>query len=356
MRDGIDLRDVEHVRDDRIRRRPTALGRDPALVAEPHDVPVDEEELREAAAIDHVELVSELLRDRRGHPAVLRACAVLAKRVQERERGVAIRYREPREPLVPEPEIEVAPIGDRARVRERRGVVSEPGAEQLLALQPALAVGGEPLPCLIDGAAEVDAPQHVVELARLGPRVAHVVRDDRRDAQLGRELRAFVAAVDIGRAPAVHQLHIEAVPEDLAQPRQRFGVVALRKRDEPVGLIRDERERRDRLRLLARELRGGHDPAEARPAGPIEPEQRHRIGIDQVQLHTEDRLDPTLARRVPEAHRAVEAVRVGERERVVAQLDRGIDEIVDRRRAIEERIAAVRTKVNELARHLGNAV
>ena len=91
MLDRVDFRDVEHVRDDRVRGRSPALCRDPVLLAEPDDVPVDEEELRETAAVDDVELVRELLRDIASDSRVPDLRALSAKRIEERERGLALR-------------------------------------------------------------------------------------------------------------------------------------------------------------------------------------------------------------------------------------------------------------------------
>src|SRR5436305_9713996 len=52
-------------------------------------VPVDEEELGEAAALDDVELVRELPRDTRRHLTVLDARALLTDRIQE---GARVKY------------------------------------------------------------------------------------------------------------------------------------------------------------------------------------------------------------------------------------------------------------------------
>src|SRR6267142_2697561 len=83
VRDRIDLGDVEHVRDDRVRGRAAALRGDPPLFAEPDDVPVDQEELRETAAVDDAELVRKLYPDARRHEPVLGARALLAERVEK---------------------------------------------------------------------------------------------------------------------------------------------------------------------------------------------------------------------------------------------------------------------------------
>jgi len=225
--------------------------------------------------------------------------------------------------------------------------VAKPLAEGSFALQPALAIRGELRPRLIDRAPKVDAAQDIVELPCLRPRVAHVVRHDGRDAELRGELGATVAAIDIRRPPAIDELGIQAIPEDLAQPRERLGVIALRERDEPRGLIGDEGEGRPRLRLLSRELGRGHDAAEAGPAASVEREERHRVGVDEPQLGTEDRLDAALTGHVPESHRAVQPARVGERERVLPVLDRRVQQVTEARCAVQEGVAAMRVEVDE---------
>src|SRR3954462_908712 len=111
MRDRIDLRDVEHVRDDRVSRRSTPLRRDLPLLAEANDVPVDEKELGKAASLDHVELVRELTRHARRHLAVFRARALLAERIEEAERGLPVGRREAGKALA---------SSHRRLVRERR--------------------------------------------------------------------------------------------------------------------------------------------------------------------------------------------------------------------------------------------
>ena len=66
MGDRLDPADPERVRHDRAGRAAPALGRDPLLLREAHQVPADEEELGEAGPLDDVELVGEPLDDRPG--------------------------------------------------------------------------------------------------------------------------------------------------------------------------------------------------------------------------------------------------------------------------------------------------
>ena len=112
MGDRLDPADPERVRHDRAGRAAPALGRDPLLLREAHQVPADEEELGEAGSLDDVQLVGEPLDDRGGHRVVALPGAGPAQLRQVRERGLPVGDREAREAVLLEAEI------DRARRRE----------------------------------------------------------------------------------------------------------------------------------------------------------------------------------------------------------------------------------------------
>ena len=63
--DRVDPGDAEDVGHDRVGRAAPALGRDPLLPGEAHQVPADQEELGQAGPLDHVQLVGELVEDGR---------------------------------------------------------------------------------------------------------------------------------------------------------------------------------------------------------------------------------------------------------------------------------------------------
>jgi hypothetical protein len=92
--DRVDPGDPQNVRDDRICRAPPALGGDPPLAREAHEVPADEEELGEAGPLDDVELVGELLHDRRRHGVIAPPDAAVAELGEVREGRLARRHRE----------------------------------------------------------------------------------------------------------------------------------------------------------------------------------------------------------------------------------------------------------------------
>jgi hypothetical protein len=85
-------------------------------------------------------------------------------------------------------------------------------------------------------------------------------------------------------------------------------------------------------------VRGGEEAAEARVALRRLDEQRHVRAADQCHLGAGDRTDAEVLRRVCELERAVDAVVVGERDRLVAELGGAEGELLRVRGAVEERI------------------
>ena len=98
--DRLDPADPERVGHDRARRAAPTLGRDPALLREPHQVPADQEELGQPGPLDHVELVGEPVDDGRGQRVVALLRAVPAQPREVRERRLARRHREAREAVL----------------------------------------------------------------------------------------------------------------------------------------------------------------------------------------------------------------------------------------------------------------
>ena len=85
-------------------------------------------------------------------------------------------------------------------------------------------------------------------------------------------------------------------------------------------------------------VRGGEEPAEVRVALLGLDEQRHVGAATQGHLGAGDRADADELGRVGELERAVDAVVVGEGERLVAELRRPQRQLLGVRRAVEERI------------------
>src|SRR3989475_2034318 len=223
--DRVDLGDVEDIGDDRVRGRSPALRRDPVLLAEADDVPVDEEELRATAAGDDVELVGELRRDVARDAWVPDLRALATERVQKGERGVPFGDRKTWKAIFSDErgfgawhvrvveKVEHARVGDRARVAERLVEAPQALPEHDLALEPVLAVGLQLVPDLVERDAEIDAAKHVVKAAALGARVVDVVRDHAAQAHLPSKRREGVAERGAVGIEVVRELDIEALAE-----------------------------------------------------------------------------------------------------------------------------------------------
>ena len=104
VRDGIDTRDAEQVRDDGVGRTAASLSGNAALAGEPHDVPRDQEELRKVRLLDDVELALQTCRDDARHGVVFALHRLLTEAVQHRERRLPCGYRVAREAHIAEVE------------------------------------------------------------------------------------------------------------------------------------------------------------------------------------------------------------------------------------------------------------
>ena len=227
MGDRLDPADPEGVRHDRAGRTAPALGRDPLLLGEAHEVPADEEELGEAGSLDDAELMREPLDDRRRQRVVAAAGAGPAQVREVRERALPIGHREAREAVLLELEV------DRAGRRDRHGpldaLVPRPGhvalhrraeGRQLIArLEVRLPVGSAQVGQRVERPAVLDRGQDVVQLAVLASGVVDGVGHDHRQPQVaGQGDRLGDQPVVVG-AEMVGQLDDQPVrPEDPGQP------------------------------------------------------------------------------------------------------------------------------------------
>jgi hypothetical protein len=199
-----------------------------------------------------------------------------------------------------------------------------------------------------------DRDQDVLELRP--PRVVRVdvARRDRRHPQGRGEVPQ--GAVPGRVAPLVRALELDVEPvgaEGAREPGRRVGVAdrepvacAAGEADEAVAQLLDERlvdggvEGRVGLAALGpcTRMRCGQQPAEVRVPGRVLDEQRHVRAVGEAHLRPRDRPDAERLRRVGELERAVDAVVVGERERLVAELGGARGELLRLGRSVEERI------------------
>ena len=93
-------------------------------------------------------------------------------------------------------------------------------------------------------------------------------------------------------------------------------------------------------------VRVGEDPAEVLVAAPRLAEERDVAVVLERDLGAGDRAHAEVLGGVGELERAVDAVVVGERERVVAELGGARGELLGQRRAVEERVGRVRVQLD----------
>ena len=192
--DRLDPADPEGVRHDRAGRAAPALGRDPPLLREAHQVPADEEELGETGPLDDVELVGEPLDDRRGQRVVAAAGRPDQHRFDRYENGVSPSgHREAREAVLLELEVDRRRTRrsprtarcPRARPAPPTRSIDAPERRQLVArLEVRLAIGSAQVGQRVERPAVLDRGQDVVELAVLASGVVDGVGDDDRQPQV----------------------------------------------------------------------------------------------------------------------------------------------------------------------------
>jgi len=222
--DRVDSSDAKDIGHDRVGGASPALGRDPPIAGEAHQVPADQEEFGQAGPFDDVELVSELANDRWSQRVVATPGARLAELDEVAEGRLTLGHVETGKPVALEPEI------DRARRRQlpgdgqalrpgargarlgtsERGVTRRQRRHVGRRLQVRLAVGPAQVGEGIERPAVEDRGHDVVQLTVLGPGVVDVVRDHARQSELlGERRRLGDQPVVVGQE-VMRQLEEEA--------------------------------------------------------------------------------------------------------------------------------------------------
>ena len=207
--------------------------------------------------------------------------------------------------------------------------------EDALVIAAALAVAA------LERGAVLDRDERVLQLgAALVVRV-HVAGGDGRHAERLCELVQRVVAPRIASLVGTLQLDVERAGKRAREPRRRVRVDDAEplprtagQRNEPLGMLGedvDARPGRQQLALPAGQpgarVRVGEDAAEVRVAHLRLAEQRD-MGVADRDLGAGDRADAEVLRGVCELERAVDAVVVGERQRLVAELGRARRELL----------------------------
>ena len=169
-RNRIDRGDPQAVADRAIGRRPASLHEDVLLPRVIHDVPDNEEVPGELQLLDQVELAGNLDASLVVVRTIPFACADIGDLPQERDLGVAVRYRVLRKPVAEIRHRVFEALGQCLDARERLGAIGEEPRHGFRGLQIPFGVTREPTPRGIERGAMANACQYVEQraLGRLG--------------------------------------------------------------------------------------------------------------------------------------------------------------------------------------------
>ena len=406
--DRVDVREADQIADDRGHRgapsaprgqagqgagaaRPAHLPGD--LVREREDLVIDKEEAAQLLPLDDAQLVRQTrLRARLlGAAGVAVAQARPADRRQLLVRAAPARQGRRRQRVAHVlREVERAAPRDAHRVGGGLGVV----AGEALGLlhrraQEELGVGTALAVALVQRQAVLDRDQHVLQAAPVALVVVHVAGAHHRHARRRRQTHERAVARAVVEHQVVLQLDEDVVgaeppdqalefggrvaqPADLGQAGDAARATAA-EHDQPLAVRRQLLDGQAGVQpprlfagvalLLQAEGEAG-EAAEVGVAALILGQQREvgsprqgvavrrRIGrMGQRQLQARDGAQPRLLGRAGELHGAEQAVVVGERQRAMALRPRRLDQLVDARRALQQRVVAVRVQL-----HVGSAV
>ena len=212
----------------------------------------------------------------------------------------------------------------------------------------------------VERGAVANRDEHVLQPRAAKVMCMHVAGRNRRHVERRGELGQPRIAPNV--ASPVRSLKLD-VKRPRKRARQARGTLrvgdsqamtcAAREADDPFRVRHDDVERRLRRQQLA--LAPGHarsrvdvgeDPAQVGVAALAFAKQRHVCAAGERHLRAGDRAQPELLACVRELERAVDAVVVGERERVVAELGRPRRELLRQRRPVEERVGRVRVQLD----------
>ena len=363
----VDVREAGQVADDRadraaapaarrqdVARHRAAAHLEGALARQLEHLPVEQEEPGEAELVDQLQLVVEPLA-RAALVAVRVAVALLEGAVADAgelaDRGLA----GVREVGIPVAEVlgqvELEPFRELGRAGHRVAVMRE----ALLPLrgleEHALVVAAALWLAAVERGAAADRDEHVLERGAAWMVRMRVAGGDGPDAdRLGEVAQRGEPA---GVAPLVRALQLHEEPFAPERPCQRRRTVRASRRepvpgaageaDEALVQLGHQRGGERRWRGLRRpgagvRVRGGQQPAEIRVAARRLDEQRHVRAVRQRHLGARDRPHAERLRRMRELERAVDAVVVGQRERLVAELGRARRQLLRQRGTVQERI------------------
>ena len=181
----VDFCDVEGVRYHRAcRAAAPGTDRNARAFREIHEVPHDQEVVRKAHLLDHVNFVVHLLPILGVRVAVALLVALIAELFQVRQRIVARRELELRQVIFAERKLDVAARGNFRRVFDCFGIRGKELPHLLFGLYiELLRLKFQPVR-IVDGLSHLDAHENVLNFRVLLPQIMRVVRRDKRQPRL----------------------------------------------------------------------------------------------------------------------------------------------------------------------------
>jgi hypothetical protein len=348
---------------------------------------VQEEEPGQVEVADQRELLVQPRRRRRAQGRAARVAAVEQRRADLRELAVGgvvlragIAVAEVGAEVEGQRGGQARGLGDRVRVvLEARGHRARRRQHVRVVATP-LRLGG------VERRVLADRHERVLQA---GPR--RLVRVDvagrhARDAQPRGEIRQLAVAGAVVPVEGALQLDPERVgPEDGQQRAGGRRVVhamgrAAREADQALGVLGevvDRQQRPEHAAAPGRVARVGmsarEQATEVAPAGGVADQQRdvvrpalvvlavedravallaRRVGVDEVDLRAVDRPEPQRRGGLRELHRPRDAVVVGQRERLVAAVERRGDQLLRQRGAVQEREGRMAVELDVRHEHM----
>ena len=212
----------------------------------------------------------------------------------------------------------------------------------------------------VEGGAVADRDEGILEAQPALVVGVDVAGGDGRHAERGGELLEGGVPAGVAALVGALQLDVERTREDAGESCGGVRVAhgepvagAAGEADEPLGMLGDERgggRGGEQLALASLDAGAGvgvgEDPAEVLVAASRLAEERDvRIAFER-DLGAGDRAEPEVLGGVGELERAVDAVVVGQRERVVAELGGSCRELLRQRRPVEKGIRRVRVQLD----------
>ena len=335
----IDRGDVQEVGHQRVGCRSPSLTANALLAGETNNVPYDEKVAGQSGPLDDGQFMAQLGLGLGRDGVELALQPLPAQMAEVGLQGISLGHREGRQPLHRKIEADVAPLSDAQCVAQGLGQVAEQCGHLTGRFQIALRVGMQepPRQRLRKGGMLANAGQDVVQPPARPPGIMHVVGGHDAGAQssgqadqlriepgVGRQIVPLQLEPETASAKNLRELACHLVGFFLILGQQ--GMPAAGKTDEPRSVSGQGIQCQLGLCFLARQLPGAEEAAQVGIATLCLGQQCQVIALGQGHFGTDDRLEASGSRRLPEAHCAIQPIVIGEGQCWITQFHRPPDQ------------------------------